>query len=128
MVCPETNGRLLAKNPRLSLLGRGCPRLSGLRGDQDDQPDEPHVPYNDPTIPIPANIAEGTGRNTLKEYVQFLYTARGSIEETRYHLMLSRDLGYLAPEHFRELVEGYIGLTQKIVELLPTGAYGLCRG
>jgi four helix bundle protein len=56
---------------------------------------------------IPANIAEGTGRNTLKEYVQFLYTARGSIEETKYHLMLSRDLGYLAPEHFRELVEGY---------------------
>jgi len=44
---------------------------------------------------VAANIAEGTGRNTLKEYLQFLYTARGSVEETKYHLILSKDLGYL---------------------------------
>ena len=56
---------------------------------------------------VPANIAEGTGRNTLKEYVQFLYIARGSIEETKYHLILSRDLGYLSSEGFDKLLEGY---------------------
>lgn len=56
---------------------------------------------------IPANIAEGTGRNTLKEYMQFLYVARGSIEETKYHLILSKDLGYLSSDGFNELVEGY---------------------
>lgn len=56
---------------------------------------------------VPANIAEGTGRNTLKEYVQFLYTARGSIEETKYHLILSRDLGYLSSEGFDNLLGGY---------------------
>ena len=56
---------------------------------------------------VAANIAEGTGRNTLKEYLQFLYTARGSVEETKYHLILSRDLGYLSPDVFDELMEGY---------------------
>lgn len=56
---------------------------------------------------IPANIAEGTGRNTLKEYVQFLCVARGSIAETKYHLILSKDLGYLPSGSFGELVDGY---------------------
>ena len=56
---------------------------------------------------IPANIAEGKGRNSRKEYVQFLYIARGSVEETKYHLILSRDLGYLSSEAFDKLLEGY---------------------
>jgi four helix bundle protein len=56
---------------------------------------------------IPANIAEGTARNTLKEYIQFLYVARGSIAETRYHLILSKDLGYLSSDRYGELAEGY---------------------
>lgn len=32
---------------------------------------------------IPANIVEGQSRNTTKEYIQFLYIARGSLEELR---------------------------------------------
>ena len=56
---------------------------------------------------IPANIAEGKGRKSRKEYVQFLYIARGSLEETRYHLILARDLGYLSSVQFQTLAEGY---------------------
>jgi len=56
---------------------------------------------------VPANIAEGKGRNTRKEYVQFLYNARGSLEETKYHLILSKDLGYLPSDDFGRLIEGY---------------------
>jgi len=56
---------------------------------------------------VPANIAEGKGRNTRKEYIQFLYNAHGSLEETKYHLILSRDLGYLSSECFNKLIEGY---------------------
>jgi four helix bundle protein len=44
---------------------------------------------------VPANIVEGQNRNTTKEYRQFLYNARGSLEEVRYFLLLSKDLGYL---------------------------------
>jgi four helix bundle protein len=49
---------------------------------------------------VPANIVEGQSRNTTKEYLAFLYNARGSLEETRYHLLLSRDLGYVSGNEF----------------------------
>jgi four helix bundle protein len=42
---------------------------------------------------VPADIAEGFGRRTTKELLQFLVNANGSLEETRYFLILSRDLG-----------------------------------
>lgn len=58
-------------------------------------------------VSIAANIAEGKGRNTLKEYIQFLYNARGSLEETKYHLILSEDLGYINENKFEELIAGY---------------------
>ncbi len=56
---------------------------------------------------VPANISEGTGRKTLNEYVQYLYNARGSLEETRYHLRLAKDLGYMNEEEFISLNEKY---------------------
>ena len=37
---------------------------------------------------IPSNIAEGNRRNTTKEYVNFLYTSRGSLHELQYFLLL----------------------------------------
>jgi len=44
---------------------------------------------------VPANIVEGQSRQTTREYVHYLYNARGSLEETRHHLLLARDLGIL---------------------------------
>jgi four helix bundle protein len=43
---------------------------------------------------VPANIAEGFRRRTKTEKQRFLTIAHGSLEETRYFLILSRDLGY----------------------------------
>jgi four helix bundle protein len=42
---------------------------------------------------IPANIAEGYGRGTRKEYVQFLMVAQGSLKES--HFIVSEKLAYL---------------------------------
>jgi four helix bundle protein len=56
---------------------------------------------------VPANIAEGKGRSSLKEYLQFLSIARGSVEEVKYFLLLSRDLKYLDQKDYDGIVDGY---------------------
>lgn len=52
---------------------------------------------------VAANIVEGKSRNTDKEFTSFLYNSRGSLEETRYHLLLSKDLNYIDLEKYEEL-------------------------
>jgi four helix bundle protein len=49
---------------------------------------------------VAANIVEGKSKKTDKEFSAFLYNSRGSLEETRYHLLLSRDLGYIADKQY----------------------------
>jgi four helix bundle protein len=66
---------------------------------------------------VPANIAEGFGRRTTKELLQFLVTANGSLEETRYFLILSRDLGYLGKETFGEMDQQCTSVAQMIAAL-----------
>ena len=56
---------------------------------------------------IPANIAEGKGRVSLREYVQFLSIARGSVEEVKYFLLLARDLTYLTHDTYNSISEEY---------------------
>jgi four helix bundle protein len=46
-------------------------------------------------VSIPANIIEGWARQTVKEQIQFLYIARGSLTELSYYLELSLALGYI---------------------------------
>ncbi|HLB95423.1 MAG TPA: four helix bundle protein [Patescibacteria group bacterium] len=63
-------------------------------------------------ISVCANIAEAHGRHHYLDKTKFLYNARGSIEETRSHLMAARDLEYIPLEDFKRLNIDYIGLTK----------------
>jgi len=52
---------------------------------------------------IPANIAEAFGRFYYQDGVRHCYIARGSLEETRSHLFLAKELGYLDSGLYAEL-------------------------
>ena len=54
---------------------------------------------------VPSDIAEGKGRLSKREYVQFLSKARGSLYEVETQLEISRNLGYLTQDHFESLVD-----------------------
>ena len=53
-------------------------------------------------ISVPSNIAEGYGRQSKKEYQQFLSIANGSVCEIETQLLLCVRLGYLTEENTRE--------------------------
>jgi len=50
------------------------------------------------SVSIPSNIAEGFGRESTKELLRFLYTARGSLMELSTQLEICNNLGYLPEE------------------------------
>jgi four helix bundle protein len=45
---------------------------------------------------VPANIVEGATRDSKKDYLHFLYIARGSLSETQYFIHLAGRLQYLS--------------------------------
>jgi four helix bundle protein len=50
-----------------------------------------------------SNIAEGFSRRTTKEFVQFLFIAKGSLAEVQSQLYVALDQGYINQEKFNEL-------------------------
>jgi len=55
-------------------------------------------------VSITSNIAEGFGRQTLKEKIQFYYQAQGSLTEVKNQLILSKDLNYISKEEFDKIL------------------------
>ena len=53
-------------------------------------------------VSVAANIVEGSKRQHLKEYIQMLYIAQGSLSETNYYLLLAKDLNYLTDKNYQE--------------------------
>jgi four helix bundle protein len=46
-------------------------------------------------VSVPANLAEGFKKRGVKDKLNFYNIAQGSLEELRYYLILSKDLGYM---------------------------------
>jgi four helix bundle protein len=69
-------------------------------------------------VSIASNIAEGFERKTNKDFIKFLYYAKGSTGEVRTQLHIARDLEYLSDGDFNELVIKTNLLSAKIGKLI----------
>lgn len=55
-------------------------------------------------VSIPSNIVEGKARGSNKDYKRFLLIARGSLEETKYQLLLAKDLKYIDEQKYKDVL------------------------
>ena len=56
-------------------------------------------------VSIAANIAEGSKKRGQADKVRFLNISQGSLEESRYYLILANDLGYALTEELSTELE-----------------------
>lgn len=69
---------------------------------------------------IPANIAEGCGRNGDAELARFLEIAMGSASELEYHLLLAHDLGFLGQPEYQQLNDSTTEVKRMLATLIKT--------
>jgi len=76
---------------------------------------------------IGANLAEGCGRRTSSELARFVKIAMGYASELDYHLLLSRDLGFMSSDDFnssaarltevRKMLTSFLSSVEEQIEL-----------
>lgn len=68
---------------------------------------------------VAMNIAEGKGRQTTKELIQFLYIARGSLFEVVTMLVILQEVGWIEAEkvrHFQRLAEEITKMINSLIK------------
>ena len=56
-------------------------------------------------VSVPSNIAEGQGRNSCREFGQFLAIAYGSLSEVETQLVIAERLAYIKPPELNEILK-----------------------
>jgi four helix bundle protein len=69
-------------------------------------------------VSIPSNIAEGAGRNSNKEFIQFLYISMGSLSEVETQLLILQRLNLLSDNVSFEGIDSFRKMTVGLINYL----------
>jgi four helix bundle protein len=72
------------------------------------------------SVSIPANIAEGHGREHTRSFVQFLRIAQGSLKELETHLVLAERVGLVQSDALVQLYSGTDEIGRMLRALIRT--------
>lgn len=71
-------------------------------------------------VSVPSNIAEGKGHRSDKEFVHFLFHARGSLLELQTQLVIAEELQYLSKAENRDLLARAHGVGRALNGLISS--------
>ena len=69
-------------------------------------------------VSIPSNIAEGAGRNSNKEFIQYLYVSMGSLSEVETQLLIAQRLNFLSNKISFESIDSVRKMTVGLINYL----------
>jgi four helix bundle protein len=69
-------------------------------------------------VSVPANIAEGHGRGTKKDFRQFLYITKGSLQELSTLIHVARLLNYLEESAYQKIQIQILSLVRRVSSLI----------
>ena len=70
------------------------------------------------SVSIPSNIAEGSARNSQKEFIQFCYIALGSLSEVETQLIISKKLNFISDNTLNEILKKVEVLRKKLLNFI----------
>ncbi|HSK88963.1 MAG TPA: four helix bundle protein [Anaerolineales bacterium] len=71
-------------------------------------------------VSVPANIAEGCGKDSDAELKRYFTIAMGSASELEYLLMLAYDLGYLRPNTYQSIQNDLVEMHKMLNSFIQT--------
>ncbi|MDX1600061.1 MAG: four helix bundle protein [Anaerolineales bacterium] len=69
-------------------------------------------------LSVPANIAEGCGRSSEREFKQYLGYAQGSASELEYQLLLAKDLRLIPKREWEEVSSDVVEVKKMLAGLI----------